>query len=181
MSDDPANSPVNHLAGELPPKGRLLAIDHGSARIGLAICDSERMFASPLENYARRSPEEDIAYLKSVAMREQVIGLVIGLPLRPDGSGTPQSAKVQDWAEELMPVLQLPIGWISEAHTTFVAQGRLFEAGVHRRQHKGRRDAVAAQVFLQDFLDQANERKQRLEREMQRLPADKILDEDEGN
>ena len=70
---------------ELPQRGRLLGLDYGTRRIGIAVSDDEQHIASPLENYTRSRDEVDAARLKSLAEEYRVVGLVVGLPIHTGG------------------------------------------------------------------------------------------------
>jgi putative Holliday junction resolvase len=142
---------------------RLLGIDLGERRIGLAIAD-EGGRAMPLATLGRgRSTDEDAARLGAIAAREGVTELVIGLPLEAGGSEGPQAALTKAWAMALEQRLGLPVSLRDERLTSHVAETRL---GPMRRGRSGgpptrsqrvayrsRVDREAAAIILQDELD----------------------------
>jgi putative Holliday junction resolvase len=135
------------------PRTRILAIDPGSVRLGLAISDTERRFASPLATYARRDPTEDARYFKKLIDDEEIGLIVIGLPIHEDGSEGVQAKAARKFGAWLQEVTDVPCVFYDERFTTYIAEESLLEAGLTKKQRKARRDRVAAQIFLQTYLD----------------------------
>ena len=132
---------------------RLLGVDYGSVRVGLAVSDPDRKFAFPLETYTRRERERDAAYYREVVEREEVGGLVVGLPVHTDGREGQKAAEARAFGRALAAATGLPVVFWDERFTTVEAESALWEAGLTHKQRKARRDRVAAQLLLQAYLD----------------------------
>lgn len=137
--------------------GKLLALDVGLARIGVAVCDPLRLAARPLTVIHRRSRRDDFAELARLVQREEVIGIICGLPLNMDGSEGSQAQTVRKWAERCVYALRailgqaVPLIFWDERLSTFAAQELLAEQGSSKQ--KIAEDAAAAAVILQNYLD----------------------------
>lgn len=136
--------------------GRVLGIDAGERRVGVALSDELRLLASPLCVLDRgRGLAPVLDALSEVAQREGVSQLIVGLPLNADGSQGRQARRAQDFARVASRVLGVPVElWderlsTREAEAIIRAQGR----GTRRARERGQVDAVAAAVILQDYLD----------------------------
>jgi putative Holliday junction resolvase len=131
---------------------RLLGIDHGDKRIGLAISDELQSFAHPyrtLQVDAQLLPE-----IRKIVERERVGGIIVGLPKNMDGSLGPSAAKAQSFAGRLKAELgSIKILLWDERLTTVEAQRALHLAGKNAKQSKKMVDQVAAQILLQSYLD----------------------------
>lgn len=132
---------------------RILAVDPGSVRLGLAISDVERRLASPLATYTRRDPIQDAAYFKNVIDQEDIGLIVVGLPIHEDGTEGGQANAARAFGDWLHAATGVPCVFYDERFTTFIAEESLLEAGLTKKQRKARRDRVAAQIFLQTYLD----------------------------
>lgn len=137
----------------LPARGRLLGIDPGTVRIGLAVCDPDRIIASPHDTYARRSPEDDAAFFRRLVAAEQIVGLVLGLPISLNGTEGPKAKESREFAAWLTEATGLPVAFTDERFTSSYAEDALIAGGVRREKRKGKRDRIAAQLILQAFLD----------------------------
>lgn len=132
---------------------RILAIDHGKVRLGLAVCDAARTISSPLANYTRKDSEQDVRFLKRV-IEDEAIGLVvIGLPVHSDGNEGVQAAKARTFGSWVQEQTGVPCVFYDERFSTVEAESALWEAGLSHKKRKARRDQVAAQILLQTFLD----------------------------
>jgi len=131
---------------------RYLAIDYGSRRTGLAICDADETIASPLQ--VLQGSNRLIGRIADIAAAEEVRGLVVGLPLNMDGSEGPQAVKTRAFAERLRGQIQLPVHFQDERLSSFGATEKLNEAGLSKARRKARLDAVAAAEILRAFLDE---------------------------
>lgn len=147
----PDSLTAEEAGAELPRVGRLLGVDVGQRRIGLAISDETQWLATPLQVVQRSSRAEDFRRLARVAAERRVVGLVIGHPLNADGSEGPQGRTVARYARQLAEALGLPWVLWDEHGSTQAALERLAHAGRRRRQMPV--DAEAAAVILQDYLD----------------------------
>jgi putative holliday junction resolvase len=134
-------------------RARLLGVDYGTVRIGLAITDADRIIASPLEIRERQGPEKDAAFFRSLIEREQVVGLVVGLPLHTTGREGIKAEEARAFGAWLGEVTGLSVIFADERFSTAFAESALWAAGLTHKKRKARRDAVAAQVMLQAFIE----------------------------
>jgi len=137
----------------MTPRGRLLGIDFGLARIGLAVCDADRRIASPLATYERRNAQADLQFFRRLVAEEEITGLVVGLPLHMSGDESEQSRLTRQFAEELAQCLGLPVAYQDERCTSSAADALLADTGLTPKRRKGRRDRVAAQMILQSYIE----------------------------
>jgi putative Holliday junction resolvase len=132
---------------------RLLAIDYGERRIGLAVSDPLGMIASPAGFILRRPGKRPpIAELMRRAAELDAEGFVVGLPIDSEGDETPRSAEVRHVAAELEKRTGLPVRLVDERFTTATALRAIREMGGSTRGRKGDVDALAATVLLQHAL-----------------------------
>lgn len=140
--------------GRTPVPGKLIALDVGLARIGVAVCDPLQLGARPLTVVHRRSRNDDFAILAALVRKEEGQAVICGLPLNMDGSEGPQAQMVRKWAMRLAHALRallgspLPVIFWDERLSTFAAQAILAERGADIGE-----DAAAAAVILQSYLD----------------------------
>lgn len=133
--------------------GRLLGIDHGLARIGIAVSDAAGLLARELTIIERKSKREDFAKLTQIAEEQQVVALIVGLPSDYDDSPDveyTQADKVRTWVARLRETTTLPIVLWDEQLTTVDAQEL---ARQHKRPARAHVDDLAARVMLQSYLD----------------------------
>lgn len=132
---------------------RILALDHGTKRIGVALSDALKMIAQPLE-YIPAEPFADFLNRLKTLVREQEVELIlIGMPRNMDGSYGPAALKVQEFVAVLKEALPLPIRTWDERLTSVQANRLLIEGGVRRQDRKEKVDRMAAAILLQSFLD----------------------------
>jgi putative Holliday junction resolvase len=152
-----AESPRPHeRAGTRPSPervGRVLAIDYGEKRIGLAVSDETRTVATPAGFIARRAGKRPpVAELVRRAEAHEARALVVGLPLDQDGEDTPRAVEVRQVARELERRTGLPVHLVDERYTTAAALRAVREMGGSTRGRKGDVDALSAAVLLQHAL-----------------------------
>ncbi len=135
------------------PQGRILAIDFGTARIGLAISDARQQFSSPYANYTRTSTTRDLQYLRRVIAEEDVAEIVVGMPIHLDGRESEKSAEVRRFAAWLTRETGLPVSLHDERFTSVEAESHLRTANLSRKRRKERRDMLAAQLLLTAYLE----------------------------
>jgi putative Holliday junction resolvase len=143
-------------AGELgsqsiAPRGPLLGVDYGTKRIGLAVCDPDRVIASPLSTQANDSGKG--AFFTELVARSKFVGIVVGLPLHANGDESDMSREARDFAKWLAELTKLPVVMWDERCTSAAAEDALLEAKLTKKKRKARVDRVAAQMILQSFLD----------------------------
>ena len=132
-------------------RSTILGIDPGSARIGLAIADTETRFAHPLEVVAATKKAFD--RIVEVAQEHGVVKIVVGKPIGLSGRDGPAVDEQKRFVSGLRARTDIPIEEFDERLTTVVAEAGLRAAGTRSKERKEKRDAVAAQVLLQGFLD----------------------------
>jgi len=137
---------------------RALGIDFGERRIGVAISDPEGTYALPKETLVRIDDSSALAAIAAIAKRENVSWIVVGEPLRADGSAGPPALRARRFATRLGKACGLPVETIDETLTSHAADARLREAGLAPSRRRERRDALAAQLLLQEALDRRRER-----------------------
>ena len=138
--------------------GRVLAVDVGARRVGLAISDASRTLARPLETIAVAGEADAV---NRVARRieelqsqdEGIATIVVGMPSSLDGAPTPQTASVLAFIARLRTRTDVPIATEDERLTSHEAERRLAVGEKDWRKRKAQIDAVAASIFLQDYLD----------------------------
>ena len=138
---------------ESRPRTRLLGVDYGTVRVGLAVTDADRIIASPLEIRERQGDIRDAAYFRELIEREQIGGLVVGLPIHTTGREGIKAAEARVFGEWLRVVTGLPVVYADERFSTAFAESALWQAGLTHKKRKARRDAVAAQMMLQAFIE----------------------------
>jgi putative Holliday junction resolvase len=144
---------VAAFAAVLPAGARLIGIDGGTKRLGLAISDVTRMIASPLGTIVRRKFSRDAADLLALVAEHRVGGLVLGLPANLDGSEGPRAQATRAFARNLNAVSPLPVLLWDERLTTVEAERMLIAADASRQRRSEVIDKVAATLILQGALD----------------------------
>lgn len=132
---------------------RVLAIDHGTKRMGIAISDELKMIAQPLEYIPAEPFAKFLERLKEILREKQVELIVVGLPRNMDGSYGPAALKVQEFVAALKSALTLPIQMWDERLTSAQANRFLLQGNVRRAQRKEKVDKTAAAILLQAYLD----------------------------
>jgi putative Holliday junction resolvase len=132
---------------------RLLGVDYGSVRIGLAVTDPERKLAFPLVTYQRRNATRDAAYFAEVIADEEIGQIVVGLPAHASGREGQKAREARAFGQWLARISGLPVTFFDERFTTVEAESALWSAGLTHKRRKARRDRVAAQILLQSYLD----------------------------
>lgn len=132
---------------------RILALDHGTKRIGVALSDEFGWTAQPLETFERRTLERDIAHIQDLVRTHEVNRVLLGLPLRLSGEEGPAVRAVRDFVERLAEALPVPVVTWDERLTTKAAEELLIAADVSRKKRKGAVDRVAAAILLQSYLE----------------------------
>ena len=136
--------------------GRLLAVDYGERRIGLAVSDPLGTIATPLDPLERRPGKRvPVARLVRLATELSVTGFVVGLPLDGDGNDLPRAADVRTLAAKLEERTGLPVQLVDERYTTAAALRRVREMGGSTFGRRGDIDSLSAAVLLQGVLNAA--------------------------
>ncbi len=133
---------------------RVLGLDVGSVTVGVAISDPLGLFAQPIETLRRVGRKKDVEALVAIVQEREVGRIVVGLPLRTDGSEGDSAAEVRRMAEALEASLpKIPIVLQDERFTTAEAERSLIHARVRRKKRKAVIDQAAAVLILQSHLD----------------------------
>jgi putative holliday junction resolvase len=141
--------------------GRVLALDVGSRRLGVAVSDPTGTVASPLLTLPRRAPAADAAALARIAAEQEATILVVGLPRTLAGGEGPAAKAVRSYVETLgahLPGLRIELA--DERLSTVAAERAMIEGGVRRAGRRGAVDQVAASLFLQTWLDATREQRE---------------------
>ncbi|MCE2852762.1 MAG: Holliday junction resolvase RuvX [Roseiflexaceae bacterium] len=134
-------------------RGRVLALDVGERRIGVAICDPSWLLASPYTTL--QATPEAVFYkkLQHIVAVEDIVQLVVGLPVSLNGHEGPQAQRIRHFIDALMVHIHIPIATCDERYTSAAAERLMIEAGMRPEQRKARIDEVAASIILQDWID----------------------------
>ena len=132
---------------------RILALDHGTKRIGVAISDELKMLAHPLEFILAESMPAFVERLRAILAEKPCELILVGMPRNMDGSFGPAAEKVREFIAKLQPQVTLPIKTWDERLTSTQANRMMIEGNVRRDQRKLKVDAMAAAVLLQSYLD----------------------------
>ena len=132
---------------------RILALDHGTKRIGLAISDELGVIAQPLEFVPAEPFAKFLERLKEVIRDRQVELLLVGMPRNMDGSYGPAALKAQEFVAVVSSAVTVPIKTWDERLTSAQANRFLIEANVRREKRKTKVDQTAAAILLQSYLD----------------------------
>ena len=132
--------------------GRLLALDVGEKRVGVAICDETQTLARPLLTLTRASKQEDFGRIAALCSEQAIEKVIVGLPQTLRGEEGPQARRVRRYADELHAALNLPIDFWDERFSSVDAHDRLAQAG-RSMKRKSDIDAAAAAIILQEYLN----------------------------
>jgi len=132
--------------------GRILALDHGTVRIGVAVSDEESIGAHPREFIAAGKPDT-IERIRNLAADLGVVRIVVGLPVGLDGSEGPAAAAARDFAGQVAEATGIATELVDERFTTVIAERALIGTGSRRGRRRQIRDSAAAAVLLQGYLE----------------------------
>ena len=132
---------------------RILAIDHGTKRMGIAISDELKMMAHPVEFILAEPFSYFLTRLKELLRDKEVEMILVGMPRNMNGSYGPAALKVQDFVAALKGAVTVPIETWDERLTSAQANRFLIEGNVRREKRKEKVDKMAAAILLQSYLD----------------------------
>lgn len=132
---------------------KILALDVGDVRVGLAYSDALELSVNPLESYRRKNTDEDFVHIADIIKSYKIQKIVVGLPLNMDGTEGPRVEATRQFVDSLMKYTDLPIDWQDERLTTVTAENLLIEQKMRREKRKNVIDKVAAMVILSSYLD----------------------------
>lgn len=133
--------------------GRILGVDFGSRRVGLALTDTHKIMAFPHKTLVYSALEELIEELRKEIGEQKVETVVVGLPIGMRGQQTDQTVRVEEFVSELKRRISVPVRMVDERLTSVQAERVLRERGLEPSRHKSRVDKTAAAIFLQSYLD----------------------------
>ena len=133
---------------------RILAIDYGDKRIGLAMSDLTRTIANGLENYNRVNFEKDVEHIVEIIKSNNVKVVVIGIPYNMDGTESNQTLKTKEFADKFSEIAGVKCVYLDERLTSRIAERMLIDADVSRKKRKDVLDKLSATIILQDYLNQ---------------------------
>ena len=133
--------------------GRSMGIDVGDRTLGIAVSDRLGIIAQPIETIRRKGLARDLDAVAHLARHHGVDNIVVGWPLRPDGTVGAQARKTARFIDALRDHLKLPIEPWDERMTTIIAESALIRGGVRRARRRQVIDKVAASLILQSWLD----------------------------
>ena len=136
-----------------PRTGRILAIDPGTKRVGLAVSDPDQLIATPVKTLARASRKKLLSDIKETVSGFDAVAVVVGLPLGFEGDEIPMTVEANDLARKLSLSLEIPVFFQDERVSSYEARGRLWKRSGSPEDLRSEVDSEAASVILSDFLD----------------------------
>lgn len=137
---------------------RLMGIDYGEVRIGIAFSDLLQIICSPFETYKRTTEEQDIKHIVDLVNKQEVETIVFGLPLNMDGTEGERAQKTRDFASKVAQFVDAKIEFYDERLSSVEAEELLISANVKRQERKNLIDKVAAQIILESYLNSNKKR-----------------------
>jgi putative Holliday junction resolvase len=147
------NNDIESFKNSLPAEGRLLAIDLGMKRIGTAITDTKRIISTPYEVIERVNIKKDINKIVHIINQQEIVGLVMGYPLKLDGTESSLCLTVSSFAKKLLFFKNLPILYQDERMSSVSAGRVMGEYGLSVNTKSKIEDKIAASFILQASLD----------------------------
>ena len=135
-------------------QGRILAIDPGGRRVGLALSDPLRLIASPFKTLLIRDTVDAIKQIREVIESEEVVEIVGGVPQRPGGEESQQAKAVKTFISELRRAIDQPVREVDESFSSVEAEEVLHQMGRRIGQDKGAVDRIAASLILKQYLQE---------------------------
>ena len=132
---------------------RILALDHGTVRIGVALSDELKMIASPLEFIPAEPLADALVRVRNLIRKKEVEQIIVGMPRNMDGSYGPAADKVREFVSALKEAAAVPVRTWDERLTSAQANRVLIQGGVRRDKRKEKVDGLAAAILLQSYLD----------------------------
>ena len=132
---------------------RIMALDVGDRKIGVAISDAMQLIAQGKPTLRRTTIEADLEHLRNLVTENDVHRIIIGEPLHMDGRPSPQSLKTAKFARKLQKATQIPVVLWDERLSSFAAEEHLVEMGLNWRKRREQVDKMAAMIILQSYLD----------------------------
>lgn len=146
-------SEIRNPKSEMPSVGRLLGLDFGTKRVGVAVSDFEQRYAAALTVVGRSSAKGDAAALARLIEENAAVGLVVGLPVHMSGDEGGKARQAREFGTWAGRATGLSVAYWDERHSSTIAEGRLLGAGLSKKKRAEKLDSLAAQVMLQGYLD----------------------------
>jgi len=147
------NDNKTDVCQRLPSEGALLGLDYGTKRLGIAICNSDQTVAVPVETWQVRSPDKDLKHLRELIADYRAVGIVLGLPIRTDGTEGTAAAAVRIFGDWVAGATGLPLVYVDERYSSAEAELLIWRRGESPSKRKQPLDSLAAHVILQSYLD----------------------------
>ncbi len=158
MQEKETTNPIEFLdVFSIPTKGRIVALDLGTKRIGVAVCDEFQLTTRPLKTIERTGWKKLLLQIKQILADFDAVTLVLGLPLSTDGSESAMSLEARRIARNFALSLDIPVILQDERVTSYEAKGRLWKQGISGKELKKRVDNEAAAIILHDFIELRND------------------------
>ena len=132
---------------------RIMCLDYGDVRIGIAFSDLLQIVASAYDTYVRKDLETDLEYFANLAKSQQVEKVILGLPYNMDGTSGERNNLTKEFGNLLQQKLNLPVEYVDERLSSVEAEDVLREAHVPPQKRKGLIDKIAASIILQSYLN----------------------------
>lgn len=142
---------------DMPSPGALLGLDPGTKTIGIAVSDSFRIAATPLQTVRRSKFKIDAAQIFELYDDRQCAGIVLGMPINMDGASGPRAQSVRAFAGNLLKINDVPLAFWDERLSTVAVERTLLEADTRRSRRREVIDKMAAAYILQGALDRLRE------------------------
>lgn len=140
-----------------PEEGKILALDLGTKRVGIAVCDETQKVVRAVKTIERKSWKKFLSQIIELIGQFDAVALVIGLPLESDGTESEMSQEARRIARNFALSLEISIFLQDERLSSFEAKGRLWEMGFDNEKVYEQVDSEAAAIILRDFLDMKNQ------------------------
>lgn len=137
----------------IPSTGRIVSIDPGTVRIGVAVCDELRITSRPHSTLTRTNWKKLLLEVKNIIAEFDAVALVVGLPLASDESESEMSTMARDWVRKFRLSLNVPVFMQDERVTSYEARSRLWKRGASLKETRSLVDSEAASIILSDFLE----------------------------
>lgn len=136
----------------LPSTGRIIALDPGTKRIGIAVCDELRVTTRPLPYFTVSSWKKLLVHVTALIAEFDAVALVIGLPLDSEGNDQEMTLNAREMARKFKLSLQIPVFLQDERVSSYEAKSRLWQSGANLQETRSQVDSEAAAIILEDFL-----------------------------
>ena len=145
-----------NVYNQIPKSGKFLGIDYGAKKVGIAISDPLRIFASPYDTIIFNSQKKLLKEIEKIIINESIVFVVIGLPIGMNGKETLQTKEVNEFIDIFKQYNKLPFSTVDERLTSIQAMKLLSDQGIKYSKNKSLIDSTADSIILQTFLDSIN-------------------------